>query len=406
MAIFNYKARDKTGQEVLGNIDASEEAIVIKSLRQLGYSIISIERESQLKFKTEALLAKFTRRIKSQERLFFVRQLSVLLKSGVPLSSAILSIKEQTRNKMLMEMLEKVSKDIEAGISLSDSLAKCPQVFSEYFVSMIRVGETGGILESVLDRLTQLLTQELEIRNRIKSAMTYPVILVIVAVAIVTFILAAIIPKFVTIFETYEAKLPLATTLLLVVSFLVRKFWYLPLIAIVAILFWLKRYLKSEKGRYNFDTLIFKIPLFGQLYLKIIIAQFARTSGGLIKSGVPLLEALKVTEKTVSNITIRRVIQDISTSISKGESLSESFKRSGLFPSMVIQMVSVGEKTGKLEQMLLDMANFYDQEIDYAIRNTTAVLEPILLLVMGAMVAFIALSVLMPIFNLIKVFRR
>jgi len=406
MAIFNYRARDKTGQEILGNIDAPEEAFVIKNLRQSGYFIVSIERESQFRLEMEALLTKITGRIRSQEVLFFVRQLSTLLKSGIPLSSAILSIKEQTKNKTMREILEKISKDIEAGVSLSDSLSKCPQVFSEYFVSMIRVGETGGILESVLDRLTQLLTQELEIRSRIKSAMSYPIVLVIVAVVIVTFILATVIPKFVTIFETYEAKLPLTTTILLAVSWLIRSFWYIPLLSLIVLLVWLKKYLKSEKGRYNFDTFLFKIPLFGQLYLKIIIAQFARTIGSLLKSGVPLLEALRVTEKTVSNMTVRRIIQDISASISKGESLSEPFKRAGLFPVMVIQMVSVGEKTGKLEQMLFDVANFYDQEVDYAIRNTTAVLEPILLLIMGSVVAFIALSVLMPIFNLIKVFRR
>lgn len=406
MAIFNYRARDRKGQEVIGKIEAPDEAVVIKSLKQLGHSIVYIEKESQVKFTIEAFLGKFTRKIKAQELLFFVRQLSTLLKSGIPLRSAIESIQAQTKNKTLREILVNVNKDIEAGISLSESLNKYPYAFSEYFVSMVRVGETGGILESVLDRLMQLLTQELEIRSRIKSAMSYPIILVIVAVVIVTFILAAVIPKFVTIFETYEAKLPLTTTLLLTTSLLVRKFWYLPILAAIAAGALLRKYLKTEKGRYNFDTFLFKLPLFGQLYLKVIIAQFARTVGSLLKSGVPLVEALKVTEKTISNLTIRRIVIDIYTSISRGESLSDPFKRAVIFPTMVIQMVSVGEKTGKLEQMLFDVASFYDQEIDYAIRNTTAVLEPILLLGMGSMVAFIALSVLLPIFNLIKVFRR
>lgn len=403
MAVFHYKARDRNGKEMLGSMETLEEALVIKNLRQSGYSIISIEKESG--FKLEKFLAKF-RKVKPQELLFFVRQLATLLKSGVPLIAAINSIKEQNKNKLMHEILEKVNKDIEAGVSLSDSLARNPEAFSEFFVSMVRVGETGGLLEEVLDRLTQLLTQEMEISSRIKSAMAYPVVLVVVALGIVTFILAAIIPKFVTIFETYEAKLPLATVILLTASLIVKKFWYLPLLTIIASVFSLRRYLRSEKGRHNFDTLLFKIPLFGQLYLKVIIAQFARTLASMIRSGVVLLEALHVTEKTISNITLRRTIQDISSSISKGETLSEPFKRSGIFPVMVIQMVSVGERTGKLEQMLFDIANFYDQEIDYAIRNLSSVLEPILLLVMGSGVAFIALAVLMPIFNLVKVFKR
>lgn len=403
MATFNYKARDNTGKEVLGHIEALEEAVVLNSLRQSGYSVISIESESH--FSLDKLFARF-QRIKQQELLFLVRQLATLLKSGVPLIAAINSIKEQTNNRLTRQMLDQVSKDVEAGVSLSDSFAKCPQVFSEFFVSMVRVGEAGGLLEEILDRLSQLLTQEMDIRSRIKSAMAYPVILVIVAVVIVTFILAAIIPKFVVIFETYEAKLPLATTILLTVSMVVRKYWYLPLAAIAVVFFWMQQFLRSEKGRHSFDTLLFKIPLFGQLYLKVIIAQFTRTLASLIKSGVVLLEALHVTEKTISNITLRRTIHDISTSISKGESLSDPFKRSGIFPTMVIQMVSVGEKTGKLEQMLFDIANFYDQDVDYTIRNMSSVLEPILLLAMGSGVAFIALAVLMPIFNLVKLFRR
>lgn len=405
MSVFNYKARHKNGKLLSGSIDAPDEAVVVKNLRQMGHTIISIERESQFRLKLDQFIQRI-KRVNLKDLLFFVRQLSTLLKSGIPLITAINSISEQTKNRTLKITLDKISKDIEAGISLSDSLSKYPQVFSEFFVSMVRVGESAGILDSVLERLTQLLTQEMEIRSRIKSAMTYPVILVLVAVGIITFILAAVIPKFVVIFETYEARLPLSTTILLTASLIVRKGWYFLLVAILAGLFWFKRYLKKEEGKYNFAAFLLKIPMFGQLYLKVIIAQFSRTLGALTKSGVPVLEALRVTEKTVTNLMIRRVIQNVQVAISRGESLSEPFKMSGVFPTMVIQMISVGEKTGKLDQMLFDVANFYDQEIDYAIRNTTAVLEPILLLIMGSGVAFIALSVLMPIFNLVKVFRH
>ena len=405
MTIFNYKARDKTGKEILGNIDAPDETIVIRSLRQLDYSIISIEKEPQLKQKTEAFLARI-KGVSPSELLFFVRQLATLLKSGVPLTTAVLSIKEQTKNKLMQKTLGQISKNIKEGGSLSDSLADCPKVFSPYFVSMVRVGETGGILENILDRLIQLLTQELEIRSRIKSAMTYPVILVIAAVVIVTFIMARIVPKFIPIFETYEAQLPLPTQILFTLSSVIGKLWYVPLILFVGLCLWFRRYLKSERARYNFNIFLFKIPLFGPLYLKVTIAQFSRTLAALIRSGVPLLDALGVTQKTVSNVPIKNIIQNVSSAISKGESLSEPFKEASIFPTMVIQMISVGEKSGKLDQVLFDVANFYDQEIDYTIRNMTAVLEPALLLIMGSMVAFIALSVLLPIFNLVKVLRH
>ena len=405
MAIFNYKARDKTGKLLSGSIYALDEIVVVKNLRQLGQTIISIEQESQFRLKLDQFVQRI-KRVSFKDLLFFVRQLSTLLKSGIPLIAAINSIGEQTKNRTLKITLEKIAEDIEAGISLSDSLSKYPQVFSEFFVSMVKVGESAGILDSVLERLTQLLNQEMEIRSRIKSAMSYPVILVLVAVGIITFILATVIPKFVVIFETYEAKLPLSTTILLTASLIVRKTWYILLIAILAGFFWFKRYLRSEKGKYNFSSFLFRIPLFGQLYLKVIIAQFARTLGTLVKSGVPVLEALKVTEKTITNLMIKQVVQNVRGAISRGKSLSEPFKESGVFPILVIQMISVGEQTGKLDRMLLDVANFYDQEIDYAIRDTAAVLEPILLLIMGSGVAFIALSVLTPIFNLVKVFRH
>lgn len=402
---FNYKARDKEGKEITGRIEALREDIVVKSLRRMGYSIISMEKESSAALRLEAFFSRF-KKIKTQEILMFVRQLSTLIVAGTPIVTSIMSIREQTKNKLMIETLNQIIADLKEGINLSDSFAKHPRVFSPYFVSMVRVGETGGILEKVLERVVQLFTQEIEIRSRIKSAVSYPIILIIVAVSIVTFILATIVPKFVTIFETYGAQLPLATRILLAVSLLVKNFWYVPLIILIGGLVWLNHFLKSEEKKYKFDKFLFKLPLLGPLYLRITIAQFARTLAALIKSGVPLLDGLKVTQGTLSSVAMRKIIEDLSKRLSKGESLSEPFKETGIFPPMVIQMISVGEKSGRFEQVLFDVANFYDQEIDYTIRNTMTILEPMLLLVMGSMVAFIALSVLLPIFNLVKVFRH
>jgi len=405
MPTYTYKARDKQGGLLAANIEAENELSAAMSLRSLGYSVISIEKEAQLKIRFSDFWQKITKAHKS-ELIFFSRQLSSLLKSGIPIIVALSSIAEQAKNKLLKETINAVLKDIQAGVSFSQGLAKHPDIFSDLFVSMVKVGETAGILDEVLDRLAQLGAQELEVKTRIKSAMTYPLILVTVAIIIVGFLLINIIPKFVVVFETYEAKLPLATQILLGISFLVRRLWFLVIAAAGIFIFWFRRYIKTEKGRYTFDFYLLRLPLFGQLYLKLIVARFSRTLGALVKSGVSILEALSVTEKTVGNSVISRVIDNIRSAITEGQSLAEPFKASGVFPPTVIQMVSLGEKSGKLDQMLTEVADFYDREVDYTVRNITTALEPLLLLGMGAMVAFIALSVLLPIFNLIKVFRR
>lgn len=405
MPNYIYKARDKSGALLTGTVGAADEIAVATNLRKLGYSVISIERESELKLRVAGLWQRRKRACR-QELLFFTRQLSTMLKSGISLMEALMGIAQQTRHKLFRETIESVRKDIEAGVTFSDALSKHPRVFSELFISMVRVGEAAGILDDVLERLTILGTQELEVRTRIQSALTYPVILVTVAVLVVSFLLINIIPKFVVVFETYEAKLPLPTQILLGVSFALRRLWLFLIIGLGLFILWFRRYLKTEKGRYKFDSYLLKMPLFGQLYLKLMVSRFARTFGALTTSGVSILEALSVTEKTVTNKVITRIIQNIRDAITEGESLAEPFRVSGVFPPMVIQMVSAGEKTGKLDQMLSDVATFYDQEVEYTVRNITTVLEPLLLLGMGVMVAFIALSVLLPIFNLIKVFRH
>lgn len=386
-------------------IEADNDLAVAVNLRSLGYNVISIEEEGRLKAQFSDFWQKL-RRARQDELVFFSRQLASLLKAGISITVALSSIAEQTKSRFLKDAVNTVLKDIQAGVPFSESLAKHPDIFSELFVSMVKVGETAGILDEVLDRLAQLSAQEMEVKTRIKSAMTYPLILVGVAITIVSFLLIKIIPQFVVVFEAYEARLPLATQVLLGISFLVRRFYLLVIAGAAIFAFWFKGYLNTEKGRYRFDFYLLHLPLFGQLYLKLIVARFSRTLGALVKSGVPILEALYVTEKTVGNLVVSRVIDNIRSAVTEGQSLTEPFKTSGIFPPTVVQMVALGEKSGKLDDMLIEVASFYDRETEYTVRNITTALEPLLLLVMGGVVAFIALSVLLPIFNLIKVFRR
>jgi len=405
MPTYIYRARDKQGQLLTATIEAENDLAVALNLRSLGYNTISIEEEGRLK-KPFLDFWQRIRKVSGAEIVFFSRQLSTLLHTGISITVALSSIAEQTKSRALREAINGVLKDIQTGILFSEALAKHPAIFSNLFVSMVRVGEVSGMLAKVLDRLAQLGTQELELKARIRTALTYPVILVIVAVGIVSFLLVNVIPKFVSIFETYEAHLPIATQILLGVSLLARRLYPFIIAGIFIFIFWFRKYLRSEKGRYKFDFFLLHLPFFGQLYLKVVVSRFCRTLGELLSTGVPVLEALYVTQSTVRNTVISRVIDGIRSAISEGLSLTEPFKTSGVFPTTVIQMVALGEKSGKLDQMFVEVASFYDREVEYTMRGLTATLEPLLLLLMGGMVAFIALSVLLPIFNLIKVFRR
>jgi len=284
-------------------------------------------------------------------------------------------------------------------------LAKYPKVFSELFVSMIRVGETGGIMDRVLERLALLSTQEMEIYSRIQSAMTYPIVLVVMAFLIMNFILIGVLPKFVVVFKSSGAALPLPTQIVLGMSFILRRFWPLILLASAALVYYFRRYIRTERGRYQYHQWLMRVPIFGELYTKIQVARFTRTLSTLTGSGVPILHALLVVEKTITNVVIQRAIQNIRTALTAGSSLVEPFKASGIFSPMVTQMIAIGEKSGKIDTMLEDIAKFYEPEIENTIKNLTSLLEPFMLLAMGLMVAFIALSVLLPIFNLMKVFR-
>jgi len=405
MASFIYKAFDNQGMAVNGAVEATDDLMVATNLRHLGYSVVSIQEQTKTKKRLGEIIRKI-KRIPAQDIILFSRQLSSMLKSGLSITSALSSISDQIKSEYLKEAIAGVFKDVEAGVTLSEALRKYPYVFDELFTSMIRVGETAGILDQVLDRLSELKTQELDIRTRIRSSLTYPVILVVVAIAVVSFLLIAIIPKFVAIFQTYEARLPISTQILLIISYVFKRAWFFVLIGLAGFTIWLRGYIKGEKGRYKFDYYSLKMPLVGEFFLKITISRFTRTLAALLKSGVPILEALSVTEKTIDNVVIAKVIQNIRFAISQGQSLSEPFRASGIFPQMVIQMISVGEESGRLDQLLTEVASNYERETEYAIKNITVALEPLLLLVMGIIVAFIALSVLVPIFNLIKVFRQ
>ncbi|UCD55131.1 MAG: type II secretion system F family protein [Candidatus Omnitrophota bacterium] len=404
MPVYTYKARDSKGSLITGAMETETEAGLVKNLDRLGFSVTEIESEEDRKLTIDSFFERF-QPVKQRELIFFTRQLATLLRSGSSLSTSLETILEQTRNKKLRGILEDIFQSVQKGESLSVSLSRHPRAFSELFISMVRVGETGGLLDEVLERLATLGTRQMETTSRIMSALIYPLVLVSVAFLIINFLLIGVLPKFVAVFNTSGVALPLPTKIILGLSRTLRTFFF-PIVLFLGLgLIWFGRRLRDERVKEDFHAWLLKIPVFGGLYTKIQISRFARVTSALIASGIPILQAMDVTEKTVTNLAIRRAIKNIRFAITQGHSLVEPFKASGLFNPMVVQMISTGEKSGSLDRMLGEIAGFYEPEIEYTIKNLTSILEPFMLLAMGAMVAFIALSVLLPIFNLIKVFR-
>ena len=405
MTMYMYKARNPQGDLVSGTMDMESETHVATHLDQLGYSVLEVSLPPKEGTSPIRQLIERFERLDKQEVIIFTRQLATLMRSGMPLLPSLETICQQTTNKKFKAIMEDIYQSVQGGESFSEALAKYPQAFSDLFVSMVRVGETGGIMDQVLDRLGVLGTQEMEISSRIRAAMTYPVVLVVMAFFIVNFIMVGVLPKFVMVFSASKAPLPLPTQIVLGMSWIIRRFWLLIIAVFAAAFFYFRRYTRTEKGKFQFHQWLVKVPIFGDLYLKVQISRFTRTLSTLTASGVPILQALTVVENTISNVVLQRAIQGIRTAITAGSSLVEPFKASGLFSPMVVQMISIGERSGNIDKMLEDVSKFYDPEIEYTIKNLTSLLEPFMLLTMGGMVAFIAMSVLLPIFNLMKVFR-
>ncbi len=404
MPTYAYKVRDRQGELVTGALEAADEKSIVTRLDRLGYSIIEINEQGRSAVSRGSILERF-KRLERREVILFTRQFATLLKTGTPISTSLTTVCAQTTNKRFRTILEDLTQSVNSGVSFSDALSKHPKVFSELFISMVKVGEAGGMLDTVLDRVAALGTQELEMQSRINSALIYPIVLVIVAFLVVNFLMVGVLPKFVSVFRASGADLPIPTQIVLGISWILRKFWLMILIVLGIVFMSFRSYISKEAGRYKFHSWLLKIPIFGELYNKVQVSRFARVLSTLIASGIPLLQGLIVVEKLITNVVIRKAIENIRIAIAQGNPLVSQFKTSGIFSPMVVQMISTGEKSGKLDQMLEDIASFYDPEIEYTIKNLTALLEPFMLLTMGIMVAFIALSVLLPIFNLIKVFR-
>ncbi len=402
MANFKYKARDKFSKALSGTMVAENKDAAAKKLQDMGYVPISVTEVSELS--AGKILQQF-KRIKLEEINAFTRQLYSLQKAGLPLLSSLEAVAQETKNTYFKTAIGDISRNIREGLSFSAALKNYEKVFDNVYISMIRAAETGGNLVEILEKLCGLLERDIDTRARIKAATQYPMLAFFVLCIGFLIVVTFVIPRFAAIYGQFNAALPLPTRVLIGISVAIQKFWYLFILGLGAIIFGFIRFINSGTGRPLWDNFKLKFPIIGPLTTLLVMSRFARVTAILMKSGVPILEVLDLVANTSGNIIIARAIENIKKSVNQGRGMSEPMKVSGLFPTTVIQMVSAGEQTGRIDELLLGVADYYDTESGYMIKNLTTYIEPILILVLGVMVLVMALAIFLPMWNLMKIFR-
>jgi len=323
-----------------------------------------------------------------------------MVSAGVPIVQGLSILSEQLYNPAFREVIASIKEDIESGVSMPDAMRKHPKAFPELYVSMIKAGDEGGILDTILQRLSQYMESSEELKHKVKGALTMPAVVAFIAFAIVIFLMIFVIPTFKNIFASFGADLPFPTRVLLNISDLMKKFFYIFIIIPVGGFIGYKRASKIPKVRFQMDALTLKLPIVGLMLRKVAIAKFSRTLGTLIKSGVPIMQALETVAKTAGNLVIEKAIMDARDEVKKGEHMAGPLKKSGQFPPMVIQMISVGEQTGNLDTMLVKIAEFYDSEVDVAVKSLTSMIEPLVMAFLGVVIGGIVIAMFLPMFEM------
>ena len=399
---FQYKVRDNQGRLLQGSLDGDSQTLVADKLRQMGYVPIAIQQESSSKLQRDLKIPGLSDRVAQKDVAVFSRQFATMINSGLSLIRALHILGEQTENKVLANVSRDVRMDVEKGASLSQALARHPKVFNRLFVAMVRAGETGGVLDSVLLQLADIIEKQVELKRKIKSAMTYPVAVLFLVLLIVTAMLIFVVPTFETLYADLGGTLPLPTRILLAVSAFMVKWAPIIVVAEVAAVFAFRKWITSERGRAAWDAFKLRVPIFGNLVHKTVLTRFSRTFAVLLRSGVPILEALEITSETVNNTVAAAAIKETQEAVKRGESVASQLQQHAIFPPMVVQMLAVGEETGQVDTMLEKVADFYDQEIEAIVDALTSLLEPLLIVVMGGAVGGMVVALYMPMFQIIN----
>lgn len=399
MPVFQYTVSDTTGNMRTGTSEAESEEILTRRLQEQGFRVTGVKKTGKAK---GSVSNTYFGKVKLRDISIFCRQFSTMIDAGVSLVRSLDVLGEQTQNPKLKQIIHEVQIEVEGGANLSKALAKYPRTFSNLFIGLIKAGEVGGVIEEALQRLSTFLEKDMELKRKIKSAMTYPVIVVIVAVSIVLGLCTFIVPKFIALFKDLGVKqLPAPTQMLMDFSDFLKNEWYIGILIIFIVYSSIRLIGKTRIGRRVIDRMKLSVPVFGPLGHKVMLARFSRTLGTLLVSGVPILQALETVGDTVGNVILSEAIMNAHARIREGDRINVPLQKSGRFPPMVVHMISIGEESGSLDHMLAKIAEFYEGEVDAQLASLTASIEPIMIVFLGLCVGFIVISLFLPLIAVI-----
>ena len=403
MPVFAYRGRTQSGQPVVGQMEATTPGAVVAQLRKQRIMATSIKsRPKPIQFKIPG----FGGKVKDRELAVFTRQIATMIDAGLPLVQCLEALAVQQPNKEFRKALTQIREDVEGGSTFAATLKRHPTIFPPLYANMVEAGEAGGLLDTTLKRLAVYIEKAAALRRKVKGALIYPSTIVTVAIAVVIFLLVFVIPTFKSLFEGSGVALPLPTRIVLEMSRLVRTHLLVLLGVLVGAILGVRFYYRTANGKRVIDALLLRVPVFGELVRKVSVAKFTRTLGTLVSSGVPILQGLDITAKTAGNKVVEEAILKTRSSIAEGKTIADPLKSSGVFPPMVVQMIGVGEQAGALDSMLEKIADFYDAEVDQAVANLTALLEPMLMVFLGVVIGGVIIAMYLPIFKLVSVVGR
>ncbi|BBB33165.1 type IV pilus assembly protein PilC [Thermotomaculum hydrothermale] len=394
--IFEYSARTRSGETRAGTIKAKNREEAINLLRKQGLILTSLREKKSIG------AFGFGGKVKNKELAIFTKQFSVMIDAGLPLVQCLDILASQQENKFFANVLEQVRNDVEQGSTLADAMKKHPKVFDDLYTNLIAAGEAGGILDVIMQRLSIYIEKAYKLKESFKSAMTYPITVITIAVLIVALILWKVIPAFASMFAGLGAELPLPTRIVIKLSHFVVNFGFWIILFFILVFIGLRKFYQTETGRKLIDGFVLKLPILGIIFRKIAVARFSRTLATLVSSGVSILEGLMITAKTAGNKIVEDAVLEARLQVEQGKTISEPLKNTKVFPPMVVQMIGVGEQTGALDTMLSKIADFYEEEVDQAVAQLMSLLEPVMIVVLGGLVGGIVVSMYLPIFSLIK----
>lgn len=400
MPVFLWDATSRKNEQKKGEMEATDEAALRGQLRRLGYRNINVKKKPKDLMEYLPFIKK---RVKEKEIVVFARIFSTMINAGLPLIQCLNLLAEQEKNKAFAKIINAIREDIEGGSTLYDAMKKHPDVFDELFISLVAAGESGGILDVILQRLSTYMEKALKLKRKVKGAMTYPATVLLISVGVVSLLLLKVIPVFQKLFSDMGGELPVPTQMIINMSQFMQDYFLFIVIGIGVAIYAFRQFYKTEKGRYLVDDYLLRSPVFGPLLRKVAVAKFTRTLSTMMAAGVPILEGLTIVSRIAGNVIIEKALIKTRQSISEGKSIAEPLQESGVFPSMVVQMIAVGEATGALDAMLSKIADFYDDEVDVAVEAMTALLEPFMMVFLGGIVGGMIIAMYLPIFKMASV---